>query len=183
MALSDQSLAEKRGISVEMVRVLRQTRGTSNESLEQLPEGALQRALRRLSYPDLARARHLHLLKRARGDDGQIPRNALARALAQLKANRPRTSRRLSVAGLPVAGSVMPLALVGAAAPAAAAEAGLEGANRWAWLGPGNIGGRPRPIVVHPLDPQRILAASAGRGVVFTANRRHPLGPVEALTA
>ena len=181
MALSDQALSERKGLSVELIRSLRQTRGTSNHTLEFLPEGGLRRALRRMSYPDLARARHEHLLKQARGDDGQIPPNALARAFTQLAAMRARRAPRSAVAGMPVAGRVTPLALVGAAPPPPGV-AGLAVA-RWQWLGPGNIGGRTRAIAVHPADPQRMLAASAGGGVWFTVNGGLRWDPVDDFMA
>ena len=174
MALSDEALAAKRGLSVEMVQLLRQTRGTSNDSLEVVPDVALRRALRRLNYPDLARARQQHLLKQSRGDDGQVPVHALARAVQQVTAMRagsvahslqkrgaaPR-GLQTRAAGLPVLGAMTPLDLIGAApAPPLARTAGLA-ATRWQWLGPGNVGGRTRAIAVHPTSPQRMLAASA----------------------
>ena len=182
MALSDEALSDQSGLSVEMIRSLRQTRGTSNQSLEYLPEGGLRRALRRMNYPDLARARHEHLLKQARGDDGRIPPNALGRAYTQLTALRARRARPPSVAGLPAAGSVTPLALVGTAAPPPPGVAGLA-ATQWHWLGPGNIGGRTRSIVIHPTDPQRMLAASAGGGVWFTLNGGAHWDPVDDFMA
>lgn len=182
MALSDEALAAKRGLSIELIRSLRQTRGTSNDSLEQLPEGGLRRALRRLSYPDLARARAEHQRKQSRGDDGRIPSNALARAVTQVDALRARGAPRGVVAGLPARGRVEPLALVGAAGPAPRGVAGLA-ANQWQWLGPGNVGGRTRAIVIHPGDPQRMLAASAGGGVWFTQNGGARWDPVDDFMA
>ncbi len=37
MAISDADLAAKRGLNVDLIETLRQTRGTSNESLEGAP--------------------------------------------------------------------------------------------------------------------------------------------------
>ena len=183
MALSDEELSERRGISVELIRTLRQTRGTSNESLEFLPDGGLRRALRRLNYPDLARARHEHLLKQARGDDGRIPPNALERAFGQLVTMRTRRAQRPMVAGLPAAGRVIPTALMGAAGPLPpVGVAGLT-TTGWKWLGPGNIGGRTRALAVHPADPQRMLAASAGGGVWFTLSGGTRWDPVDDFMA
>jgi len=196
MALSDQDLADKRGLSVDMVQRLRQTRGTSNDSLEKAPEGALRRALRRLNYPDLARARQLHLLKQSRGDNGQVPAHALAHAVQQVTAMRSQAVQRQRGpqtlptrglqsrgAGLPVMGALTPLALVGAApAPPLPRTAGLA-TTRWQWLGPGNVGGRTRAIVIHPTSPQRMLAASAGGGVWFTENAGARWDPVDDFMA
>lgn len=200
MALSDKALADKRGLSVEMVQRLRQTRGTSNDGLEALPDGALRRALRRLNYPDLARARQQHLLKQSRGDDGQVPVHALAHAVQQVTAMRagvqvrslpsrsaaPRslqTALQTRGAGLPVLGAMTPLALIAAApSPPLPRTAGLA-PTRWVWLGPGNVGGRTRAIVIHPTSPERMLAASAGGGVWFTENGGARWDPVDDFMA
>jgi photosystem II stability/assembly factor-like uncharacterized protein len=40
----------------------------------------------------------------------------------------------------------------------------------WTWLGPGNIGGRIRSIVVHPTTPSTIWIGSVGGGVWKTTN-------------
>jgi len=168
MAVSSESLAGRFGISVELVDLVRQTRGTTNTSLEEIPERKLRRAIRRLSYPDSARQRHEHLLKTARGDDGSIPRNAVAHALKQVDA-KLRTRRDGHVAGVPVDGHVKPLALMQAA--------------KWEWLGPGNVGGRTRAIVVHPSHPEQMLAASAGGGVWFTNNGGAHWDPVDDFMA
>ncbi len=40
----------------------------------------------------------------------------------------------------------------------------------WTWLGPGNIGGRIRSIVVHPTDPQTLWVGSVGGGIWKTTN-------------
>ena len=40
----------------------------------------------------------------------------------------------------------------------------------WQWLGPGNIGGRVRAIVIHPADPQTIWLGSVSGGIWKTSN-------------
>jgi photosystem II stability/assembly factor-like uncharacterized protein len=40
----------------------------------------------------------------------------------------------------------------------------------WQWLGPGNIGGRVRAIVVHPTDPQTLWLGSVSGGIWKTTN-------------
>src|SRR6059058_4149766 len=102
MAVSNQAVADKFGISAELVDLLRQTRGTTNTSLQELPERGLRGALRRISYPDSARQRHEHLLKSARDDNGAIPRNAVARALLQVDAKLRRPHPKGHIAGVPV---------------------------------------------------------------------------------
>ena len=94
MAVSDEDLARSRGISVEQVRLLRESRGTTNDTLEVLPDAGLRRALRRLNYPDLPRARHALLLDQARDDDGSIAPNALGNAFKQLRGLRAQLDAR-----------------------------------------------------------------------------------------
>ncbi|HEX6811679.1 MAG TPA: hypothetical protein VF384_08665 [Planctomycetota bacterium] len=39
---------------------------------------------------------------------------------------------------------------------------------QWTWLGPGNIGGRLRAVLIDPANPQRIWVGSAGGGVFYS---------------
>jgi hypothetical protein len=41
---------------------------------------------------------------------------------------------------------------------------------QWTWLGPGNIGGRLRALLIDPTNPQRMWAGTAGGGVWFSSN-------------
>ena len=40
----------------------------------------------------------------------------------------------------------------------------------WQWLGPGNIGGRVRSIIIHPNDPQTLWLGSVSGGIWKTTN-------------
>ncbi|MGE7388381.1 WD40/YVTN/BNR-like repeat-containing protein [Streptomyces sp. NPDC004126] len=51
--------------------------------------------------------------------------------------------------------------------------------TQWEWLGPGNIGGRSRAIVVDPGHPTRMWAASAGGGVWTTRKGGAKWAPVD----
>jgi photosystem II stability/assembly factor-like uncharacterized protein len=42
--------------------------------------------------------------------------------------------------------------------------------NNWKWLGPGNIGGRVRAILIHPTTPATMWAGSVGGGIFKTTN-------------
>lgn len=185
MAISDEDLAALQKISVEQVRLLRQTRGATNETLQALPAPALQRAIRRLNYPDLPRLRHVHQLAQARDDHGRIEPNAIecaARALhRQQRQQRPAATRgaraqKAEVAGVPVAPA--PAATTRGAAPAA----GLARAN-WEWLGPGNVGGRTRGLVVHPKDADKLWAGSAGGGIWHSRDGGASWAPVDDFMA
>jgi hypothetical protein len=48
---------------------------------------------------------------------------------------------------------------------------GDGGLRQWEWLGPGNVGGRVRAILIHPTNsPLRMLAASPGGGIWLSTN-------------
>jgi hypothetical protein len=194
MALSDSELAAQRGITVKQVQEIRRLRGTSNEAIERAPDSAIRKAMRKLAFPDAARKRYEFDELIRRDNQRRVERGAHARAVRQCAAMRGQTrSRTKVVAGVPTDGPVNPLALVGnpkppagaAGAPAGAAVPGLAGLarDRWQWLGPGNIGGRTRAIVIHPTQPQRMLAASAGGGVWFTENGGARWDPVDDFMA
>lgn len=51
--------------------------------------------------------------------------------------------------------------------PLRTSDAGLWG---WQWLGPGNIGGRVRALVIHPTNPQWMWAGAAGGGIWRSLN-------------
>jgi hypothetical protein len=159
MAMDVQRVAQRRRISVEQVQLLRSQRGLTEAGIERLPEVALKSALRRLDYPDSPRARLMYRLDQSRDDRDSLPRQPLVAALRQLDGMRLRT-RWPVVAGVPTGGVVRPASL----AMAPPAVAGL-GARQWKSLGPGNIGGRTRSILVHPNTHATMWVASVGGGV------------------
>jgi photosystem II stability/assembly factor-like uncharacterized protein len=179
MTLSaDEGLATSRGISVEQVQTLRQTRGLTTAGIEAIPEAALARALRRLEYPDLPRARDLYRRRQAGDQRGQYPVRAMLNAVHQLDSLRVRRTVQGSVAGVPTGGTVAPERLGLMIQP----TAGLDG-PAWVPLGPGNIGGRTRSIVFHPTQHDTIWAASAGGGVWRTDDAGTTWSPVDDLMA
>src|SRR6266702_5023648 len=159
MSISDEDLAQARNISVEQVRLLRQSRGTTNETLEALPDAALRHSLHRLAYPRRPALRAEFRFRQALGDDGtEPPQQAVETAVTELYVAAV-TDPPVQTAGVPTGPA--------AAAPAAPGEPGLTVAA-WQWLGPGNIGGRIRGIVIDPGTPSRMWAASPGGGVWHT---------------
>jgi photosystem II stability/assembly factor-like uncharacterized protein len=161
MTVSDEDLARAKNISVAQVRLLRESRGTTNETLEVLPDAAVRHALQRLAYPDRPALRTEFRFRQALGDDGAEPpvQQAVETAVTELYV--------AAVADAPAQTAGVPTGSAGAAAGGAAAEAGLSVAA-WEWLGPGNIGGRIRGIVIDPGHPSRMWAASVGGGVWHT---------------
>ena len=178
MTVDDEGLASGRGISVEQVRILHQTRGLTSAAIEAIPQPALSRALRRLEYPDLPQARERFRRMQARDERGRVPSNPQLGAVRELDSLRVRRASRGAVAGLP-GGAVVASTSLGMH-PAPTAGLGLPG---WVPIGPGNIGGRTRSIVVHPTQPDTIWAASAGGGVWRTDDAGASWQPVDDLMA
>jgi len=158
---NDDDIARQRGLTPGQVRALRLTRGLGQRALERLPENALRRAVRRLDFPDFPRAREAFRRLLQNDEDGSIPVHAVATALDQLDSTRTRSLRRQRVAGLPTGDRVLPRKLI-----AKERLGGLEPRSEgWVSLGPGNVGGRTRALVIHPAQPQRLWAGSSGGGV------------------
>ena len=51
--------------------------------------------------------------------------------------------------------------------------------NNWEWLGPGNIGGRTRSIVIHPTQPGTMWVGGVGGGVWKTTNNAASFFPCD----
>lgn len=178
MALSFRQLARRRNITPEQVEILYKMRGLQQEGIELLPDAALRRSVRRLDVPDAPRERILSRANQYR-DQGQIaaqpPPQPLVVAMRQLDSFRIRSPGGI-VAGMPTGGPVNPALL--AIAPAA----GLTPA-KWRALGPGNIGGRTRSILVHRLNQNTIWAASVGGGIWRSDNGGQSWAPVDDMMA
>lgn len=162
MTVSDEDLARERNVDVEQVRRLRESRGTTTETLEALPEPRFHRALQRLAYPDRPALRAEFRYQQELGDDGSgPPPRAVETAVEERNRAATAAPPAEQTAGVPT--SPAPAGPPDGAAP----EAGLS-TTVWEWLGPGNIGGRTRGLVIDPGDPDRMWAASAGGGVWHT---------------
>lgn len=51
--------------------------------------------------------------------------------------------------------------------------------NNWEWLGPGNIGGRTRSVVIHPTQPGTLWVGGVGGGVWKTTNNAASFFPCD----
>jgi hypothetical protein len=173
-----QEAVSARGLTEGLGDELRRTRGLSPTTLRQLPDDALRRAVRRLDYPDLARAREAFRLRQVVDDEGRLPTDALTHALRQLDSTRTRSVAPQQVAGVPTGRDVEPQALI---PPRAGLGPGPAGG--WLSLGPGNIGGRTRSLVVHPRRRRVIWAASVGGGVWRTDDGGTSWAPVDDFMA
>lgn len=161
------------------IEQLHLTRGMTEQEVQQLPETVLRRAMRRLEYPDSARERAAFRRLTQVNEDGLIPTNALANALNQLSDSRAQQAAPTPIAGIPTGLQVIPQSL-GQAPPLPLA--GLD-TKTWIPIGPGNIGGRTRSIIIHPLTPSTIWAGSAGGGIWRTDDGGVNWNPVDDFLA
>ena len=164
-------LAEERRISTDQVEMLREMRGLTNEGIVKLPEKSLRSSLRRVDFPDMPRQRQAFRIMQAGLYTEEERSHALERALRQLDSLRLRTFTA-ERAGLRTGGAVA-AARIGIAPPPPAA--GLA-PRQWQSIGPSNIGGRTRSIVVHPTDPDTIWVGQRRRRRLAKQRRRQELG-------
>ncbi|CAL9578124.1 WD40/YVTN/BNR-like repeat-containing protein [Streptomyces sp. enrichment culture] len=172
MTTSDEELARAKNIGVDQVALLREARGTTNETLAEMPEGALRKALVRIDHPDMPTERGMFRLQQLRDDAGNVPEHALETALGQVWTAVRSSPPSPVTAGVPT----LQDAIGTRSGPAPTAGMAM---TAWEWLGPGNIGGRTRGLVIDPDDPDRMWAASAGGGVWHTADGGTRWAPVD----
>lgn len=174
---SDRELASKQQITTEQLQILREMRSLTDDGIRALPEKAMRSSMRRIDFPDMPRQRQAFRLAQA-GVSSQAERSqVLQRALRQLDSIRLRAPLALR-AGLPTGGpTAVPLtAVAGPMVPMPTAGLTLR---HWQSLGPGNIGGRTRAIVIHPTSPATIWIGAAGGGVWRTDDAGQNWAPVD----
>lgn len=99
-------------------------------------------------------------------EKGEIPIDGVQKARKQMERMRAALAKRASAAGQPNGIEV----------------AGLEPAD-WAWLGPGNVGGRIRSIVIDPNNASNMWLGSAGGGIWKTTDAGVSWQPVDDFMA
>jgi len=171
-AVEDEKNAKKFGITTEAVQQLREFEGLTSQSLERLSVAKLRGLVWGLQHPDLPRQRAKFRLLQEQDENGQIPEDAGRIELQELQQLR-KGIERSTVAGIPVGSQVDPrrLFLFGG---------GID-KSKWTSLGPGNIGGRTRSIVLDPKDPLRFWVGSVGGGVWQTVDAGQHFAPVDDL--
>jgi outer membrane protein assembly factor BamB len=127
-----------------------------------LEEEAQKRLLLRIEYDYMPLRRAEYFSRALRNDDGHIPPDAYSTAREELESLRAlslATGGRLG--GLSVGQAPQPgtLAIEEFTARLSPDNTG------WKSLGPGNIGGRIRSILIDPANPQKIYIGSVGGGV------------------
>lgn len=146
--LSAAQVANYRNLNAESIKMLRELRGLTPQEICSMSSAKLDKALERLN-PNEANEPSAdspdkyaeYEFDRQRDAKGQIPPDALLKA-------------RKQVANMPVAqpGGIMPNA------------AGVSPGS-WNWVGPGNIGGRIRAIVIDKNSPNTIYIGGVAGGI------------------
>src|SRR5215831_5444988 len=161
--LTDPEIAAKLGLSVQQVHSLRSAFDLTNDGLLALTPTQLQELTRDLDHPGIEK--HIKeeefRVLRMMDEHGKIPPDGLMHALEQRKhvggdedlfPVQPDPSTNIPTSGAPG-----PLA------------AGIQ-TNGWTWLGPGNIGGRVRSILIHPTVTNIMWCGGVDGGVWKTTN-------------
>ncbi len=150
--------------------------GLTPKDINKFTDSQVRSVMRKLDNRDRPRARADYARRIEVDDYGQIPRNARANALRQLDGARARAVDKPTIAGIPSGSRVAPETLLHG--PVLAEAAGVAPTS-WQAIGPGNIGGRTRAIVVNPTNPDTIWVGSAGGGVWRTDDGGTSWTPVD----
>lgn len=167
----DAETAARLGLTVEQVQRLHTERALDNRALAVIPPAKLARALWRIENPkpdhpgEAAAFRRLQQLDEA----GQIEDGALVRALDQRKGMAVDPAAWEFTQSVPVPGENN-------------LTAGIQ-PGAWTSLGPGNIGGRTRCMVIHPTTPATMWAGSVGGGLWKTTNSGTTWAPLDDFMA
>ena len=138
-----EQVAELRGIDPATLQDIHLKRSLSVEDVCVMPQAKLDRAIFRASNPkpdhpgEAVEFRKLQL----RDENGNIPADGLVRASEQVQAMLTAQAKSLD------------------------SNAAGIGSGAWTWLGPGNVGGRVRAILIHPANPNILWAGSVSGGI------------------
>ncbi len=173
---TDEELATARGLDTEMLEQIQMTFTISNRKIGSLSDSQFVRLMQKLTLRDQPQLRADFQVLIDRGGEDEIDMGSKYRALDQLQKVRESIPEG-PVAGVPAGQVQSPQNL---SPPPLLSLAGLAptGAG-WTSLGPGNVGGRTRTIVIDPQDPDRIWAGSVGGGVWLTTNGGANWHPVD----
>jgi Bacterial Ig-like domain len=167
LPLDDQTVARSIDVSVERLTALKTYRSLTNNDICTMPDAALKRAFARLDKPkadhpgEWAEFRN----KQRRSEDGKVKPDGLIKGIEhrkemlrklhekQLAAEKTTPENTIAAEGpSPPTGDIV--------APAAGIAAG-----QWVGLGPGNIGGRVRAILIDPSNTNSIWLGSVSGGI------------------
>jgi photosystem II stability/assembly factor-like uncharacterized protein len=154
--IDDDSVASQLKLSKDTVIELRRSAGVSTRSLVRDSPVVLRQTIRETRLPDLpqARAQYQQLLEQS--ELGHVPGGARLRAIERLNALKALVAtKRFAVAGVPVSTNRL-----------LARSAGINPDQaKWFPLGPSEVGGRTRSIVINPRNPQEMWIGSVAGGI------------------
>jgi len=141
---------------------------------------------RQMPRPDSPGAANAFRQLQWNNEYGWFPENGLVEAKNHANAMRARGRSAM----FPGGGRTSPLKTAPNGASGAlqsGSEVAFLGAGvsstSWTWLGPGNIGGRVRALVVHPTTTTTMFAGSVGGGIFKTINGGATWAPVDDFMA
>lgn len=139
-------VAAHRGIDPDMIEQLHHNRSLDLSQICTLPQNKLERAMYRVQNPkpdhpgEWAKLRAMQSMD----ENGNIPDDGLIKAQEHVQAM--------------------------AAVQNHDADTRQVSKTSWTWIGPGNIGGRVRSILIHPTTPATMWAGSVSGGIWKTTN-------------
>lgn len=141
--MSDSEIAAARGISMEMLQLMREHRDVYPAELCGMSESALARAIDKSinPKPDHPGEAVAFRALQQKDENGSIPPDGLIQAARQVSSMR-----------------------------FAAPSGGTIANSRWTWLGPGNIGGRIRTILIDPTSTNTMWVGSVSGGIWKSIN-------------
>lgn len=178
---NEESVAASIKVPVERLKALKAARSLTNEQICTLPEPMLKRAWSKLEtgkagYPnEWAEFRDLQ----RRSDDGKVKPDGLMKGFEHRKAvlkkiAEKRAAREAGKSALAGGQSMVDPAATSATSDllASGVDAGLAGiaANQWTELGPGNIGGRIRAILIDPDNTSSIWVGGVAGGIYHSSD-------------
>jgi len=175
--LSD--VARQKGISIDDARRLMTQRDLTPAALQKLPSPALARAMRRLAFPDLPARREAFWKLQQLNEEKTIPANAFQKARLQL--NTLRNTARSFTAGIPTGNLISSQSLLSHQGQTFRdlTHPGGSATKQWTALGPSNIGGRTRSILIDPQHPEVMWCGSVGGGVWRSTNSGTTFTPAD----
>ncbi len=142
--MTAEKIAEYRGITFDMALLLRNKRSLTPDAICIMPQAKLERAISKATAPATSgpdEAAKQRMLQ-LQDENGNIPADGLVSAQAEIDAM---------------------------AAQVTGQAAGITSGG-WTELGPGNIGGRVRSIVIHPTNTDIMWAGSVTGGIWKTTD-------------
>ena len=141
---TDAEAASARGLTLDVIEKLHSNRSLTNQEICIMSDSRLDRAIVKAGNPkpDHPDEAVAFRLQTLRDEAGSIAVDGYSKAAEQIDLMQANDSR--------------------------SAES-LDPAS-WSWLGPGNIGGRIRSIVIHPTVPETMWVGSVSGGIWKTAD-------------